>query len=235
MESSMARPRSEPGDYRYERKFRVAELTRQEIEAMLRLHPALFVEPFPPRWVNNVYFDGLDYQNYRDNMDGIEQRVKARVRWYGPLLGCKPRPVLELKIKNGLVGRKEHFPLPEFGIGPSHRLDGLHDALRRAEIPPTLKLQLSCMEPALLNRYWRKYFLSADRRYRITIDSDMEYYRIEPGSRRFLHRSLDRTTMILELKYDPAWDRDAQRITNRFPFRLTKNSKYATGIERVLA
>ncbi len=38
-------------------------------------------------------------------------------------------------------------------------------------------------------------------------------------------------TSILELKYDEEFDNKADRITQYFAFRRTKNSKYVSGIE----
>jgi len=36
---------------------------------------------------------------------------------------------------------------------------------------------------------------------------------------------------IIELKYDIEDDKHAHSVASRFPFRLSKNSKYVTGIE----
>jgi hypothetical protein len=38
----------------------------------------------------------------------------VRVRWYGSLFGPILRPVMEFKVKQGLAGRKESFPLQPF-------------------------------------------------------------------------------------------------------------------------
>jgi hypothetical protein len=228
----MEKAPSQPSDYRYERKFCVSGLTDREVESLIRLHPVMFLEVYPPRWINNVYLDSLDRRNYRDNLDGIDHRVKVRIRWYGDLLGPEVRAALELKIKLGLLGTKRHFPLMPFSVDNARRIIRMRDALERSAIPQVLKLELLSLEPALLNRYRRKYFQSADGRFRITIDSQMESYRIRASDHQLLHRSVDRTSTIVELKYDPAHDPDAPRISNRFPFRMTKNSKYVSGIER---
>ncbi|MFT7452391.1 MAG: hypothetical protein ACI9VN_003123 [Patescibacteria group bacterium] len=39
--------------------------------------------------------------------------------------------------------------------------------------------------------------------------------------------------MIVELKYDIVDDEDAQYISNLFPFRLTKSSKYVSGVDHL--
>jgi hypothetical protein len=35
---------------------------------------------------------------------------------------------------------------------------------------------------------------------------------------------------VIELKYDELWEEEAEYITNEFPFRIDKNSKYIAGI-----
>jgi SPX domain protein involved in polyphosphate accumulation len=231
----MARPADSANQWRYERKFLISELTRHEIELLVRLHPAIFVEIYHRRFVNNIYFDSLNMKSYFDNSDGLRNRRKVRIRWYGDLFGFIEKPVLELKHKNGLLGRKESYPLPPFSISPDFRPEGVVEAFKKAEIPEVLRMDMLSLQPTLLNRYSRRYFQSASRNYRITIDSDMEFYRIDlPGSA-LLEKSVDMANTILELKYDRDNDRNAATITNFFPFRLSKNSKYAGGVERLYA
>ncbi|MDZ7291270.1 MAG: VTC domain-containing protein [candidate division KSB1 bacterium] len=229
----MAKPVDKIEKYRYERKFLVSELTKHEIESIVRLHPAMFIEAYPPRFVNNVYFDSSALANYFENADGIMNRTKVRIRWYGDLLGFIEKPVLEFKIKKGLLGRKVSFPLPALSVDLNFQRETITEVLNKAEIPDAIKLDLLSWEPALLNRYRRKYFQSADHDYRITIDSDMEFYMINARNNTFLHKSADVVRTIVELKYDPDKDGGAEAITNFFPFRLSKNSKYADGIERL--
>ena len=85
---------------------------------------------------------------------------------------------------------------------------------------------------SLINRYRRKYFQSADRKFRITIDTDMESYQPTQTQCLLLNKSTDRFNTVLELKYTKEWDQYAHTITNYFPFRVTKHSKYAIGIEQ---
>ena len=93
-------------EYRYERKFIVERLGNEQIRSLVRLHPAMFVMPYPPRWVNNIYLDTPELANYVDNVDGAVDRRKVRLRWYHGLFEPASQAVLEFKIKRGLVGRK---------------------------------------------------------------------------------------------------------------------------------
>jgi hypothetical protein len=172
-------------------------------------------------------------KNYFDNVDGLRDRVKVRIRWYGHLFGFIDKPVLELKIKKGLVGRKESFPLVPFSVDENLQRNTIVDVFNRSEIPEILKLDLNWLEASLLNRYRRKYFQSADRKYRITIDSEMEFYQIRAYNNAFLHKSVDLKSMVVELKYTTENDQYVEQIANYFPVRISRSSKYVNGIERV--
>jgi len=221
------------GNGRYERKFAVSGLTQPEIESVIRHHPALFSEIFCERYVNNIYFDSFDMNNYHDNRAGIKDRIKIRIRWYGERFDAVEKPVLELKIKKGLLGKKISFPLHSRLTNGTIDAAALSGMFQESALPEYLKLELKSVNPVLLNRYRRKYFLSADRDFRITVDAALEYYKIIPHYASFLNRYEDRLTTIVELKYDSAQDHRAGRISNFFPFRVTRSSKYGAGIEKL--
>ena len=61
----------------------------------------------------------------------------------------------------------------------------------------------------------------------------MEYYKLRKYSNSFSYRHVDSLNSIVELKYNPDKDDTAERISNSFPFRMTKSSKYLQGIESV--
>lgn len=219
--------------YRYERKFVVSELTKYQIEHLVKLHPVMFSEIYHQRFVNNLYLDTFDRKNYFDAVNGLNSRVKVRIRWYGDLFGLVKNPALELKIKKGLCGGKKLFFLNTFSIDNNFRGDNILDVLKKSNIPDVLKLDLVSLEFSLLNRYKRKYFLSADSNYRITIDSEMTYYQLNEGCNDSLCSIIDFTNTILELKYEQRQDEFAQEVTGFFPFKLNKSSKYTNGIERL--
>ena len=224
---------TEPRPLRYERKFVVDALTLPEVEALVRFHPALFSEVYPPRHVNNLYLDSPDLASYVDNLDGVRDRAKVRIRWYGDLFGLVHRPVLELKIKQGLVGRKEAHELPAFLIDREFDSDRLARILSGAGLSERLRHSVTTLDARLLNRYRRRYFLSSDGRVRLTMDSDLDFYRVGPRDHAFVARWRDRECTILELKYDVEHEERAAQVASRLPFRMTKNSKYVGGLEAV--
>jgi hypothetical protein len=219
--------------YRYERKFLIRDLSVQEIETIIKLHPNFFSEIYYQRNVNNIYFDSLELESYQDNVKGSAQRVKTRIRWYGELFGLIEKPVLELKIKSGFLGRKESFLLSPFDLNRDFSFKTVFDVIEKSDVTDLIKERFNYLQPVLLNRYKRKYFQSADKKYRITVDSEMSFRKIGKYNNSFLSTVNDKVNVILELKYDYKNEENAKNITNLFPFRLTKSSKYLSGVDSI--
>ncbi len=216
-------------DGRYERKFQISGLSAIELELLVRNHPSFFYKAFPRRFVNNIYFDSPNFDNFTDNIEGSPVREKARVRWYGDSFPHIHSPVLEVKRKFGLLGFKEQTLLQSFEISSSSPVQSVLDAVKESFAGIS-----SVTRPVLLNRYGRDYFISADKKFRITIDQQLTYCFIGSfkGIWRFIEPESD--IIIMELKYHPSLDKEAAVVTNGFPFRVTKSSKYAKGIYSTL-
>ena len=137
---------------------------------------------------------------------------------------------MEYKIKNGFAGRKVNYSLESFTLDEEFTARNFRNHIRTCEIPAEVSFQLISLTPMLFNNYRREYYLSADGKFRLTIDNLLSYYKIGENYNNFRFGSIDRRSTILELKYDEEYDDLAERITSRFHFRVTKNSKYVTGI-----
>jgi hypothetical protein len=223
----------DPNDFgpaRYERKCLLTSVDSHQLIQLIRQHPACFREPFPPRMVNNIYLDNEEHDSYRDNLDGCASRLKVRIRWYGETLGRIDQPVLELKIKDGLIGWKRQYPLAPFSVETGLSQPQVRKALQNPDIPARLALFLQSLSPSLLNRYGRRYFLSADGRYRLTVDTSMQFYPIRRFANLLLTNVIKHDEVVLELKYGKAHSESADSVSSWFPFRWTKNSKYVDGL-----
>ena len=217
-------------DYRYERKFFIRQLSKYEVESIINLHPAIFSEIYHQRDVNNIYFDSFSLNNYRENIEGVKDRMKIRIRWYGELFGYIERPILEIKIKRGLLGKKITYSLKPFYLTEkTNTTDILKSVTNLKEI---LLIEFEDLIPSLLNRYSRKYYQSSNKKYRITVDNEQSFYHINKENNTFLNSYFDNASVILELKYDQEHDFGASHITSSFPFRITKSSKYVSGVEK---
>jgi SPX domain protein involved in polyphosphate accumulation len=219
--------------YRYERKFLVDQLDEHQTKALIRRHPSHFYEPYPPRYVNNFYLDTPVMDNYYDNIGGSGDRRKVRIRWYGELFGQINKPILEFKIKQGMVGTKRHFAFPDFRLENGYCDELLMEKIKDSPLPPEVKIILQDQEVVLLNRYFRHYYATRDERYRVTLDTDLSYYRIGRLNNTFAHKQIDHRNIVVELKYEIEHDLSAFKVSSFFPFRVTKSSKYVQGIERV--
>lgn len=203
------------------------------VEQTIRLHPAHFTELYPARAVNNCYFDGPARRFYWDAVHGRRRRLKVRIRWYGELFGPASRPVLELKRKSGPVGTKQGFPVAPFSLDRESELPALSGWFPANQLPEEIEPAMGALRPALINRYLRRYLISADRRFRLTFDTRCEFYRVTPPRARVDRSPHDPFITIIELKYAVQHDDLAAEITHRFPFRITKSSKYVMGMERL--
>ena len=87
------------------------------------------------------------------------------------------------------------------------------------------------LKPTLINRYQRKYFLSLDQKFRLTIDDHLEYFPVSSPEQLSSGGLKDSLSMIMELKYSPIYQLESADITQEFPFRVIKNSKYVRGVQ----
>lgn len=220
-----------PEQYRFERKFAV-DLSPAELEMHIKLHPYFFKEIYHERWINNIYFDSQDYKNYNENVLGVSRRLKVRIRWYDDLFGNIEKPVLEFKIKSGMLGRKESYKLPPYFLPEHFETRQLHGFFN-ADLPEEVVAELKELQPALMNRYKRKYFLSSNKSFRITLDTDMQFFALKNFSNQITKKVENEDYNVIELKYTYENEKEADRVSSVFPFRVTKSSKYVDGMDRL--
>lgn len=222
---------TELNSYRYERKFVAPRFSRGAAEAVVKQNSAFFSPVYHPRRINNIYFDTPGLDCYFDNLFGHGERWKARIRWYADRFGTVKTPILEFKIKKAFTGTKRSFVLPSFEIDRKN-FNGqfFREVLDKANLPEEIQLKMAGLQPVLFNSYLRSYFSSRDRNFRITVDTDLEYYNLRPSWNLFHHVYNEPEKAVIELKYDNEFDGEAQRISNELPFRLDKNSKFVAGM-----
>jgi len=216
---------------RFERKFVVQNMHYAEIVQQVKNNRAAFFPLHQPRYINNIYFDTNDLDFFTDNVSGKGSRKKVRIRWYGDLMGHVSNPVLEFKMREGMVGNKLSFPLAAFTVDEGFTGDYIQDAFKASDLPNWVNTVLPMLNPSLLNRYHRQYFISFNNNFRLTIDDELTYYGIGNGLNNFMEKHVS-DDVIVELKYDNKHDGiDSAYVTNDLPFRLSKSSKYVNGFE----
>lgn len=223
---------------RYERKYRIPQSEYAKVRALVLSHPLSFRKHYPDRQVNNIYLDTPDLECFQDNLIGASQRAKYRIRWYGAMSQEVQAPVLELKSKDGELGEKFSRKMADFSLGNLTDLEATlarqfrewsqEEGPRKAN-PIDALIQAAHFRPVLLNAYQRSYFISMDRKFRLTIDRDLRFQAIH-GNFRGPGRMEKDPAVIIEIKYDREDDGRFDEVGQYFPLRPGKNSKYVTGM-----
>ena len=202
---------------RYELKYVIEPSDLFKLESILLSHSASFTRVFPNRIIHNIYFDTIDYKSAQSNLGGISDRVKIRYRWYGnnaaPKLGT-----IEQKIKHNSLGQKKYIKDVAYS-SMSQLVTFINNAF------PSYHLK-----PSIYNQYVRQYFEDFTNSFRLTIDSAIKYKYPESGFETdgFVYED---PKIIVELKFDEKDYKRAENITQYFPFRQNKHSKYVTGVQ----
>ena len=207
---------------RYERKYRLPFATIEEVESFVQTHPSGFRPAHPDRQINNIYMDTPFLQCYHENLSGVSQRKKYRIRWYGHIGASVENAKFEIKYKENLLGGKKKMSFPPFDWTTFPRL--LNTFLEENSLETTLV-------PSLINAYRRKYYIDWSGRFRLTIDYDLSFAAFVAGSMPVYFRPSN--DFIVEIKYKQIFDPQFEEISEYWPFRINKNSKYVEGIQLV--
>ena len=211
--------------FRYERKFLIQNLSLNDVIHLINMNSSVFTNIYTKRRINNIYFDTINLKNYFENKEGDTYREKIRVRWYGEIFEKIKKPTLEIKIKNGLLGKKKSLKLSDFNI---FNFQLFFNEIKKYSINE--EFSIDTLIPIILNSYIRSYYISNDKNFRITIDSDQIYYKVNKNFNNYIDKVKDELSIVLEIKYNDENDDRINFITNNFPFRLTKNSKYVNAV-----
>ena len=161
---------------RHEVKIPLPSVLLADVEAWVRVHPSHWRRPYPPRQINNIYFDTPTYIGLNANLAGIGDRAKLRLRWYGDRLACVVDAHLELKRKRGTIGWKEVIPV---NVNLDLRDTGWRQLTAALEDAAgiTGRHWLSHFPvPVLINFYRRDYYATPDGVLRLTVDHRLRAY-----------------------------------------------------------
>lgn len=180
----------------------------------------LFRKAFPPRQVNSIYFDDLDYKSLKQNLDGNFEKKKIRIRWYG----SKDKiynAQLEIKEKKGFQTFKETLKLSEIDGKTPTNFNDLNE-IRKILDKKFLKLNTLC--PVLTTHYEREYFISNNNLIRATVDKNLQSIFLNNYKMLNINKNFEGT--ILEMKYNNNLDNFVREKLNKISARLSKSSKY---------
>ena len=200
-------------NYRYERKYVFHKTMLPAL--MSELYSNGFSTLYPERKINNIYLDTHDFRSVQENIDGISDRIKHRIRWYGNCFNQSEK-IYEQKIKSEFVGKKKINKLGQFKLSSFDDVNQILNKVDKSFFKTDLK-------PTLYNSYSRKYFAGFDKKIRITLDNSLFFY--SPLTKNKFYEN----KIILEIKYD-----QDHLFLNEFKMQqnLTKYSKYVKGISQ---
>ena len=217
--------------FRYERKFILEDHSINTLDDLDSFLPINFYEKYQSRRVNSIYYDTQNFQLAEDSMNGLSNRYKIRIRYYGKINGISS-PKLEIKSKFGLVGNKKIFDLSQIDL--FDKKFSLINLVKTLNIDlPDLNL-LFTLKPKILISYKRKYFISECNRFRFTLDNDIGFKSVSENS---ILKSINQNMLfkqpykILELKYLKSEEIKASALCQMLPARLTSFSKYSSALQ----
>jgi hypothetical protein len=198
------------------------------VRSLILGHSWLFRTAFPPRQVNNIYFDTVDLDLRSDHIQGAYQRKKIRLRWYGSKWSFSSSQ-LEIKSKIANLGSKRTYPIMgELDLTKLNWRDMQSRVL--SQLPLEIHPLLDFIRPILISIYQREYYVSADGLIRITLDTDAKAYSQSFGGNPNLTKLLPmRNVCILEIKAGANCNVEIAEVLAEFPQYACAFSKYLQG------
>jgi hypothetical protein len=203
---------------RYERKWVFSNFDFNQICIYLFRSHFFFKEQYQNRKVNSIYFDDLNYSSIKQNLDGVSDKKKYRIRWYGDY-NILRKPIFEIKSKKGFEVQKKNCLLNEL-----ENYDLLKsDDLNRIKICINDKFKFKNeLIPILSTHYLRHYFISSNNLVRATVDKNLKSLSFVKN----LGFMKEYTDLILEMKYDLNLDSFVRKNIDSIPVRFSKISKF---------
>ena len=180
-----------------------------------------FSTQHPSRRINSIYFDNTNLSSIRQNLDGVSEKKKIRVRWYGSQNQLM-NPILEIKSKKGMVTNKETYKIEE--------LEGLQfldlknlDLIKN--VVNSKNKSKNIIEPILTTNYDRQYFVSNNSKVRATVDYNLHSINLKNLSQMQIVKNFS-FICVLEIKYPTNLDKYVRQNLKKITLRLSKNSKF---------
>jgi SPX domain protein involved in polyphosphate accumulation len=213
-------------DYRYELKF---VLNNSELaDAMQWLYQYTHArEKYKKRKVNSLYLDDVDFTSVRDNLSGVSDRKKIRLRWYGS--GDNTSPVFEVKVRDGRLGYKKSYPINSL----ENRLLKLDIKDIIYECESELRMQgviiAEPLVPTLQVSFDREYFEDLNG-IRITLDQKIQFFSSLPQQK--LNNSIPAQYPynVMEIKFEPHMKTQIAELIKPLHLVAKRHSKYLVGL-----
>jgi len=218
-------------DYRYEVKFLIGEDKLPDLMEWMVTYTN-FSKSYPDRQVNSIYFDDLDFSAVRDNLTGVPDRVKNRLRWYGDFsIENETIPILEQKFRSGRVGSKIKTPIPILENKLSSVPMSSLCKLIKKECGNDNYFLSKYFTPVLLVQYLRKYY-EDNLGIRLTVDNEVCFSRLQFNSTLAKQSKLKYSKKVIEIKFDRAMKDHVAKLMTRLCLSPQRHSKYLLGLAK---
>ena len=190
------------------------------VNALIRSN-LFFRKQYPDRKVNSIYFDDINYSSILENLDGVSNKKKIRVRWYGER-NKLVNPILEIKSKQGFETKKETYQINELNELKFNDYKNLELIKNIVNLKNKTK---NIIYPILTTNYDRQYFVSNNGIVRATVDYNLKSVHLKNLSQIDIIKNFS-STCILEVKYPTNLDKYVRQNLSAMTLRLSKNSKF---------
>ena len=225
-------------NYRSEIKFVCYEHNYYLLKNWIKLHKFNFFKEYEDRNVNNIYFDSFNYKAFNDNLIGIPSRLKVRYRWYGNLFSenKKNEGSLEFKFKKNIYGYKKVFKIKDLTLSPSSNWRDIKNKILKTLTPEYKILFNRNSEKILINQYKREYFISKNKKLRITLDKNIKIFdqRFTFEKPNFKFKNYTQDHLVIEFKFNKEDKILLNDLDINIPIKASRNSKYINGVRSVL-
>ena len=217
--------------YRNEIKYLLNGVSREALFIQYKISSLLLSKLHPDRWVNNIYFDNINLDLFNQSIEGMSRRAKVRLRWYGDFYNIE-KPILELKLKSGYKNMKKTLSIKDKFIYKNNLQIFYNNLINSKGLNDKYRYLLKELRPVLANRYFRSYHSSADNKYRITTDTNLNFANLITSSLTSIIWKKQKDTSIVEIKFQ----KTNKNITNfmtelRSRYRMSQISKYTHGLQ----
>jgi hypothetical protein len=224
--------------YRSEIKFICYQHNYYLIKNWIKLHRYNFYKEYEDRSINNIYFDSLNYKAFNDNLIGIPSRLKVRYRWYGNLISEneKNEGSLEFKFKKNIYGYKKVFKINDLIMNLNSNWATIKEKILNSLTPKYKILFNINSEKILINRYTREYFISKNKKLRITLDKNIKIFDQRHTFKKpnFKLKNYTQDYSVVEFKFNKEDKIFLNDLDINIPIKASRNSKYVNGVRSVL-
>jgi len=177
---------------------------------------------YPDRYIHSIYIDTLNFDSVKDNINGVSQRKKMRIRWYNDDFD---NIYFETKNKQNFFVWK-HIKKISTCLNQKNLINKIQDLLSH----PNEIIDSNYNYKMILKvKYKRNYFISNDGKIRATIDTE-----INTSSAKSINKMITLPETILEFKFSP---NSESYFRNFFSYRglNLRSKKYSKYIQSFIA